>query len=239
MSLSHLYQHKYQTNYQDILKFIALLAMIIDHVGLYLLPEERVLRYIGRYAFPIFAFFAGYNFRGKVNYRLLIYGIFLQAVTNLYFFQNYKPLNILLGIFLGQLYLTIEYKIKNINQLIILALLMPLTEIIIEYGTLVIMIMLIGRKIAELKVKNWQFYSYILIIIVMSYLHSLMNFYHIDNIYDFLGSLLISILLFISLTGQNFEHSYPIKLIFLRNNLIHIYYSHLLIILFFCEYLKK
>lgn len=38
------------------LKLIALVAMTIDHVGLYLLPHYRILRVIGRIAFPIFAF---------------------------------------------------------------------------------------------------------------------------------------------------------------------------------------
>lgn len=38
------------------LKVIAILAMIIDHVGAILLPEYLILRYIGRLAFPIFSF---------------------------------------------------------------------------------------------------------------------------------------------------------------------------------------
>ncbi|MBY0533784.1 MAG: conjugal transfer protein TraX [Rickettsiaceae bacterium] len=42
------------SNYQDLLKVIALTCMIIDHIGLYFLPETWILRAIGRYAFPIF-----------------------------------------------------------------------------------------------------------------------------------------------------------------------------------------
>ena len=38
------------------LKMIAIVAMLIDHVGAVLMPQYRVLRYIGRIAFPIFAY---------------------------------------------------------------------------------------------------------------------------------------------------------------------------------------
>lgn len=40
------------------LKIIALIAMVIDHVGAFLFPEYLILRIIGRIAFPIFAFLA-------------------------------------------------------------------------------------------------------------------------------------------------------------------------------------
>ena len=38
------------------LKMIAIVAMLIDHVGAVLFPQYRILRYIGRIAFPIFAY---------------------------------------------------------------------------------------------------------------------------------------------------------------------------------------
>lgn len=38
------------------LKLIAMLAMLTDHVGLYLFPDVLLFRMIGRIAFPIFAF---------------------------------------------------------------------------------------------------------------------------------------------------------------------------------------
>ena len=38
------------------LKLIALLAMTIDHIGAYLLPQYSILRIIGRLAFPVFAY---------------------------------------------------------------------------------------------------------------------------------------------------------------------------------------
>ncbi len=39
------------------LKIMACVLMVIDHIGMILFPEIRILRQIGRLAFPIFAFF--------------------------------------------------------------------------------------------------------------------------------------------------------------------------------------
>ena len=39
-----------------LLKLIAMLAMFCDHAGKMLFPEYRVLRIIGRLAFPIYAY---------------------------------------------------------------------------------------------------------------------------------------------------------------------------------------
>ena len=38
------------------LKLIALITMTIDHIGFMLLPQVKILRAIGRIAFPIFAY---------------------------------------------------------------------------------------------------------------------------------------------------------------------------------------
>ena len=38
------------------LKFIALVVMLIDHIGAKLLPQFFILRIIGRLSFPIFAY---------------------------------------------------------------------------------------------------------------------------------------------------------------------------------------
>ena len=40
----------------DWLKIIAILLMIIDHIGVVFFPEQPVWRIIGRLAFPLFAY---------------------------------------------------------------------------------------------------------------------------------------------------------------------------------------
>lgn len=60
------------------LKLIALVTMTIDHVGLYLLPQYRILRVIGRLAFPIFAYLIAEGCRytaHPIRYLGTIFGI--------------------------------------------------------------------------------------------------------------------------------------------------------------------
>ena len=89
------------SNYQDILKIIAIICMIIDHIGLYFFPETWILRAVGRYAFPVFCFFAGFNFRNKLKLKVLIYGIALYLFTTTVIFEQIVEANILISIFIG------------------------------------------------------------------------------------------------------------------------------------------
>ncbi len=60
------------------LKVIACVTMLCDHVGAYLFPEVRILRIIGRLAFPIFAFFIAEGCRytrHKLKRFLLVFGL--------------------------------------------------------------------------------------------------------------------------------------------------------------------
>lgn len=60
------------------LKILACVCMLIDHVGAYLLPQYRILRVIGRLAFPIFAFCIAEGCRytqNKLKHFFLIFGL--------------------------------------------------------------------------------------------------------------------------------------------------------------------
>lgn len=50
----------------DLLKLVAVVAMIVDHVGLYFLPEQPLLRVLGRPAAVIFGFLIGYSASTRV-----------------------------------------------------------------------------------------------------------------------------------------------------------------------------
>ncbi len=61
-----------------VLKLIAALTMLCDHVGAYLLPEVAILRLIGRLAFPIYAYFIAEGCRytrNKLKRFLLVFGL--------------------------------------------------------------------------------------------------------------------------------------------------------------------
>ena len=68
------------------LKMIAVVTMAVDHIGYFLFPQVRILRWIGRLAFPIFAYFIAegcYYTRNIWRYLLQVGGLGLicMAVT--------------------------------------------------------------------------------------------------------------------------------------------------------------
>ena len=72
------------------LKIIACLSMLIDHIGVLLLPEVVVLRYIGRIAFPIFAYMIaeGCKYtRNKLRYflQIFIFAVVFELFNNFIF----------------------------------------------------------------------------------------------------------------------------------------------------------
>ncbi|HHT20966.1 MAG TPA: hypothetical protein GXZ74_05980 [Tissierellia bacterium] len=69
---------------QDILKIVAMVTMLIDHIGLLFFPEEPTFRLIGRVAFPLYAYFIAQGFRytrSRPRYflRLLLFGLIAQV----------------------------------------------------------------------------------------------------------------------------------------------------------------
>ena len=60
------------------LKIIACIAMVIDHVGAFILTDVELLRIIGRIAFPIFAYFIAEGCRytrNRLKRFLLVFGL--------------------------------------------------------------------------------------------------------------------------------------------------------------------
>lgn len=76
----------------NFIKILGCIFMAIDHIGVVLFPRIIILRYIGRLAFPIFAFMiaegAKYT-RNKMKYFLMIFiiGVICQVFN--YFFNNH------------------------------------------------------------------------------------------------------------------------------------------------------
>lgn len=71
------------TGRQDGLKVIAMLSMLIDHMGLLFFPDQLLWRQIGRLAFPLYAYFLAQGFeytssRRRYFFRLLLFGLISQ-----------------------------------------------------------------------------------------------------------------------------------------------------------------
>lgn len=102
------------------LKIIAYTTMLIDHIGLFFLPDILILRIIGRLSFPIFAWLAANGARhtkNKFKYagRVLAVALLTQPI---YYLANRQAgsteihLNIFFTLFLGLLSVFIIEKIR-------------------------------------------------------------------------------------------------------------------------------
>jgi hypothetical protein len=85
---------------RELLKWIAIITMTIDHVGAIIYPEQPFFRIIGRLAFPIFSYLlilGSETTRNVKNYflRLLIFAFISQIPYQLAFgYQPFEKLNI-------------------------------------------------------------------------------------------------------------------------------------------------
>ncbi len=96
-------------NSYDVLKLVALLTMIIDHVGYYLLQDVQWLRAVGRMAFPLFLFLVGYSGVWKIKHDIVIWAV-LIAVCGMLTYQPLFPLSILVTILFVRLAMSLLVK---------------------------------------------------------------------------------------------------------------------------------
>lgn len=154
-----------------ILKIIACLTMLIDHVGFQFFIGSHILRIIGRIAFPIFAFLIAegyYHTHDVKKYfkRLFIFGIISQIPYTLVNTEYYwkadpnfiftieaytKSYNIFVTLILGLLaiYLYEKNKKLGISYLVIICVIIKLLKLPVEYecyGILVIFFFYIYRN---------------------------------------------------------------------------------------------
>lgn len=102
------------------LKIIAIIAMLLDHTGYIIFNKFSFLNYLGRLAFPIFAFLIteGYSHTSNLKkylYRLTLFAIISQIPYMLFTstFNNTFNLNILFTLILGLISIIIYNKINN------------------------------------------------------------------------------------------------------------------------------
>jgi hypothetical protein len=97
---------------RELLKWIAIITMTVDHVGAVLYPEFTVLRWIGRLAFPLFAYLLILGMESTRNIRKYFTRLFIFAlISQVPFFLaiDYGPfelLNIFFTLSFGLLFIT-------------------------------------------------------------------------------------------------------------------------------------
>ncbi|AFC71018.1 TraX family protein [Rickettsia australis] len=235
---------KNKSNYQDLLKTLAIIAMSIDHVGLYLYPELTVMRIIGRTAMPIFCFFAGYNFHDKPKTRIIICGVLLQIYTTV-LFKQFLTTHILISIYLGQWYIyyfrnsLTRFFYSGYYHVVIMVILWYISWALIDYGTLVIAIMILGF-IAKHEQVNLKLCGFVAIFasLVHSTLFTLaipfsdFNFSNTDLILNLTFLTITYILMILS----DYSQKIPINLKWISRNVIYIYCIQIIILQFIFIY---
>ncbi|WP_202709704.1 TraX family protein [Sporosalibacterium faouarense] len=135
--------------HSDSLKLMAVIFMVVDHVGVLLYPDLIIFRIIGRLSFPIFAYLIALGADRTKNItsyiiRLLMFGVLVQEVYVLVF--GVYRLNIFFTLAFGLLAIY-AYKEKNILIAFIVSLLgyyIPVSYSL--YGVITILIFYIFKE---------------------------------------------------------------------------------------------
>jgi len=97
----------------DILKSVALLIMIIDHLGYYFFPDQILWRAIGRAGLPVWFFLAGYSRPTRLWEPSLILGGSLICLAKVMFFGQALPLNALFSILIVHAQTMVFYHLRD------------------------------------------------------------------------------------------------------------------------------
>lgn len=225
---------------QSTLKIIAVVSMLLDHIGFFLFPKISLFRMLGRLAFPIFAFFimegARYtSSRPKYLLRMIFFGVLCQTLAFILF--PTQPLNIFITFSLSIIIIYLFDWLKGsktekdklasmLVSVIVLILVFILTRLIeIEYGFGGVMLAPLA-SIPRTKADNPLDIPYRVLLTIPSFL--VMSFDYIA-IYQPLSFLVIPLLLFYSGKRGNYSLKYLFYL-FYPTHIVILYLIRILII---------
>lgn len=133
----------------DLLKFVAVIIMIIDHAGFYFFPHDLWFRAVGRIGFPVWFFLVGYA-RGRDLPPRLWIGAIILTVVSAVVGMSILPLNTLVTIIVIRLtigalgYAATRSRESFIGIMAIMLLMIIPTSMLVEYGTLALICALFG-----------------------------------------------------------------------------------------------
>ena len=207
-----------------VLKLIAVITMLIDHLGYIIFDKFSFMNYIGRLSFPIFAFLIteGYIHTSNLKkyfFRLLIFAILSQIPYTL-LFNNTYTLNILFTLSLGLLALTLYDKLKNkfIGTLLVILCATLAEYLNFDYGWFGIVIIFIFYIFKNKKIYMNIFFAFTTFINYMYYFAKTARLEYL-LIFLFCTLSLIPINLYNEKKGKNIKYFlyafYPLHLIIL------------------------
>jgi hypothetical protein len=162
-----------------LLKIIAVLAMLIDHIGCIFFEEIEVLRVLGRPAFVLFSIILGigiFHTRDRTAYakRLLILAVISQPIAHLAY--GAEAFNILFSFVLSIFIISMFEKFNETKkQKEFMHLLMTLTlatifSPILEYGMIIPAIIVVTYICLKNQTQWWKWVLLTVVILVLFYL---------------------------------------------------------------------
>lgn len=128
---------------------LAVISMLLDHTAIYFLPQYDFLRVLGRFAFPLFLFFASFHRdERQFNWDIILAAFFL-SLYQFFALGTIFPLNILFPIFFLKAY----FPYTNLPHWVLTPLVALCiffhyyTGSIFEYGTLCVAYYAIGAAV--------------------------------------------------------------------------------------------
>lgn len=238
-------KHIKSANIQDVLKFLAMISMLIDHSSAFVLNIEW-LRVAGRFAFPIFCFFAGYNYYSKKirsikyffeikRFRVMMFcGIIIHIIQ--VSLLKFHLFNMFISIPFGLLILDyiINNRITNRLALPILALFSLSTFWIFDYGTVTSMFLLLGYQAHKHKDLEYK----ILLVLSLVWLGFFIFFVmQISGLKLFISALIL-VGVYFALTELDFKKEVNSRIFLISRYLVEFYVIHFTGLITFCYYLN-
>ena len=210
-----------------VLKMIAVISMLFDHVGYIIFSQFSFMNYIGRLSFPIFAFLITEGYAHTSNLkkyfcRLFIFALISQIPYMLFAhtFSNGTSLNILFTLCLGLLSITLYEKENNKFLRILYVLICCITAHLFsyDYGWFGVVIIFIFHKF---KSKKILMNSLFIVTTFINYFYKFLLYLKIEYLWIILFACLslIPINLYNEKKGKNIKYFlyifYPVHLILL------------------------
>jgi len=139
------------------MQWIAMLTMLIDHIGIVYFPEQTWLRVIGRIAFPLYAYLMVIGYKRTRNYRKYVFRVAVLAAISQPAYQwafNTNRLNIVVTLLLGLLLfklLDISNRKPMIQGALVIVTLLAAEWFSLDYGAYGIALMLLLRYVSKEK----------------------------------------------------------------------------------------
>lgn len=217
-----------------VLKIIAIISMLFDHVGYTIFNKFSFMNYIGRFAFPIFAFqlTEGYSHTKdlkKYFFRLFLFAIISQVPYMLFLTVSGASFNfnILFTLILGLLAITIYERLNNkyLGTLLVILCCIIAQCFYFDYGWFGIAVIFIFHIF---KNKKWIMNLSFAVATFINYFYT----YFITARYEYLFIILFCILALIPINlynGKKGKDTKYLLYIFYPLHLIVLYLIHLFI----------